>query len=53
MDGETSYVKIKNLPKKSRLITTALSTAQDGMRLRDVRDDLIDIPTPLEQVADE
>ena len=53
VDGETSYVKIKTLPTKSRLITTALSTAQEGMRLRDVRDKLLNTPTALEQAVDE
>ena len=53
VDGETSYVTIQTLPAKSRLITTALLTAQEGMRLQDVRDELLDTPTQLEQVADE
>ena len=53
VDGETSYVKIKTLPTKSRLITTALSTAQEGMRLQDVRDKLVNTPTALEQAVDE
>ena len=38
MDGETSYVSIVDLDKGARLILTALSTPQDGMRLVDVKD---------------
>jgi RND family efflux transporter MFP subunit len=38
VDGETSYVRIENLPKGLLLITTALSTPQAGMQLRDVMD---------------
>ena len=38
VDGETSYVKVNSLPAQSRLITTALSSAQEGMKLRDVRE---------------
>ena len=38
VDGETSYVSIVDLDKGARLILTALSTPQDGMRLVDVKD---------------
>ena len=38
VDGETSYVSIVDLDKDARLILTALSTPQDGMRLVDVKD---------------
>lgn len=40
VDGETSYVRAKRLPTGARLITTALSTPQSGMQLRDVLDDV-------------
>jgi RND family efflux transporter MFP subunit len=53
VDGETSYVKISPLPAQSRLITTALSTAQEGMQLRDVRDKVATAPTTSEPAADE
>ncbi|MDE0783694.1 MAG: efflux RND transporter periplasmic adaptor subunit [Planktomarina sp.] len=53
VDGETSYVRVKKLPEKSRLVTTALSTAQDGMRLRDVRNKLVNTITTLEQLTNE
>ncbi len=53
VDGETSYVKINPLPTQSRLITTALSTAQEGMQLRDVRDKVTTAPTASEQAEDE
>ena len=36
VDGETSYVQVDDLPANARLITTALSTPQAGMQLRDV-----------------
>jgi hypothetical protein len=36
VDGETSYVRVDDLPANARLITTALSTPQAGMQLRDV-----------------
>jgi len=36
VDGETSYVQAHVLPAGARLITTALSTPQAGMQLRDV-----------------
>ena len=38
VDGETSYVSVVDLDKDARLILTALSTPQDGMRLVDVKD---------------
>jgi len=38
VDGETSYVRAEELPDGARLITTALSTPQAGMQLRDVID---------------
>jgi RND family efflux transporter MFP subunit len=53
VDGETSYVKISPLPAQSRLITTALSTAQEGMQLRDVRDKVATAPITSEPAADE
>ena len=36
VDNETSYVTSASIPKNARLITTALSTPQEGMKLRDV-----------------
>ena len=39
VDGETSYVRTNDLPPEARLITTALSTPQAGMQLRDVAGD--------------
>ena len=36
VDGETSYVHTNDMPDGARLITTALSTPQAGMQLRDV-----------------
>jgi len=36
VDGETSYVHADDMPEGARLITTALSTPQEGMQLRDV-----------------
>jgi RND family efflux transporter MFP subunit len=53
VDGETSYVKINPLPAQSRLITSPLSTAQEGMQLRDVRDKVTTAPTTSEPAADE
>lgn len=41
VDGETSYVRIENLPMDLLLITTALSTPQAGMKLRDVMDNAL------------
>ncbi len=38
VDGETSYVRAEGIPDGARLITTALSTPQAGMQLRDVID---------------
>tara|TARA_B100000780_G_scaffold235117_1_gene175634 strand:+ start:295 stop:1545 length:1251 start_codon:yes stop_codon:yes gene_type:complete len=53
VDGETSYVKINPLPAQSRLITSPLSTAQEGMQLRDVRDKVTTAPTTSEPPVDE
>jgi RND family efflux transporter MFP subunit len=53
VDGETSYVKIDTLSAQSRLITTALSTAQEGMQLRDVKDKIASALAPSEQTLDE
>jgi len=39
VDGEMSYVRSDDLPANARLITTALSTPQSGMQLRDVGDE--------------
>ncbi|MCO4840393.1 efflux RND transporter periplasmic adaptor subunit [Ascidiaceihabitans sp.] len=36
VDNETSYVTSALIPEGARLITTALSTPQEGMKLRDV-----------------
>jgi len=36
VDNEISYVTSASIPKGARLITTALSTPQEGMKLRDV-----------------
>ena len=36
IDNEISYVTSASIPKGARLITTALSTPQEGMKLRDV-----------------
>ena len=36
VDNETSYVTSASIPEGARLITTALSTPQEGMKLRDV-----------------
>jgi RND family efflux transporter MFP subunit len=36
VDNETSYVTSAFIPQGARLITTALSTPQEGMKLRDV-----------------
>ena len=36
VDNETSYVTSASIPEDARLITTALSTPQEGMKLRDV-----------------
>ena len=53
VDGETSYVKINPLTAQSRLITSPLSTAQEGMQLRDVRDKVTTAPTTSEPPVDE
>ena len=53
VDGETSYVKINPLPAQARLITSPLSTAQEGMQLRDVRDKVTTAPTTSEPPVDE
>jgi len=36
VDGETSYVRIEDLPPLARLITTAVPIPQEGMKLLDV-----------------
>lgn len=36
VDNETSYVTSASIPEGARLITTGLSTPQEGMKLRDV-----------------
>jgi RND family efflux transporter MFP subunit len=36
VDGETAYVRIGEIPPQARLITSALSIPQNGMKLRDV-----------------
>ena len=42
VDNETSYVTSAFIPQGARLITTALSTPQEGMKLRDVAADVAD-----------
>ena len=42
VDNETSYVTSAFIPQGARLITTALSTPQEGMKLRDVAADVTD-----------